>query len=720
MHLHRVARVAVVGLSAATWIPVASLGATATPATAASPAWSIVKSPSPAGSADGHLNGVTCTGTTNCFAVGQTQGAYTLAERWNGAKWSVVPTPEPQNFEGFNGELDGVGCTSATNCFAVGSNSTFIVIERWDGTRWALTKASAQGVLSGISCVGATTCHAVGAQGVDGFAMRWNGSFWATVTAAKPSGASSSALSGVKCTAVSNCVAVGSYVAGGITKTLVERWNGTSWSIVPSPNPAGATSSRFNSVACPLTTSCFAAGTRTVGSQTRTLIERWNGTAWSIIASPNPTGVPTLSSVGCSSASSCFAVGSVDSNTFIERWNGTAWTIIASPNPTGAQTNALHGVNCVSATECYAVGNADGRTMTQRWNGSAWSIQADPVGGSQSSLTGVACPSSTSCLAVGSYRPPGKNTSLALVERWNGTVWTIVATPTPAGSTAARLVDIDCLSATSCVAVGAATVNGQDQTLVERWNGTVWTIMTSPNVVAGSNVFADVDCTSATNCFAVGATIIKGQQQTLIERGNGTTWTIASGAVTGRLNGVSCASAADCMATGTGLGTTPSTALVEHWNGSSWTAVPGPSATQTDSVFIEAVAVSCTAANACTIVAHSENDFLVITAFAAHWNGSTWASASLPSPGVPFPSDVSCLSASDCTAVGNYFDFPLLRKTLVDHWDGSAWSTVPSPSPAFGRDNSLDGVTCTGATECTAVGSWISDAFQHTLVERSA
>jgi hypothetical protein len=48
------------------------------------------------------------------------------------------------------------------------------------------------------------------------------------------------------------------------------------------------------------------------------------------------------------------------------------------------------------------------------------------------------------------------------------------------------------------------------------------------------------------------------------------------------------------------------------------------------------------------------------------------------------------------------------------------WSTFPSPNPAFGRDNSLDGIACTRPTECVAVGSWISDAFQCTLVERYA
>jgi hypothetical protein len=710
---------AIVGICAAMVITGGGLAATATSA-AAAPAWSIVASPSPAGSANGDLRSVTCTASTNCFAVGQTQDWYTLIERWNGTEWSVVPSPEPDPvFGGINSALNSVGCTSPATCFAVGANVDTVLVERWNGTQWVLANAAPSGELLGISCVGPTTCHAVGDNGTAPIAMRWNGSSWSTVVIPKPSGAPNSTLAGVKCTTTTNCVAVGSYVTGGTTKTLVERWNGSAWSIVASPNPAGATVSRLQAVACPLTTACFATGTATVGGVQRTLVERGNGTAWSIVASPNPNGVPTLFSVGCAGAASCFAVGSVDSRTFVERWNGTAWAIVSSPNPGGAQVSALHGVNCVSATECHAVGTDDKRTLAQRWNGSAWTIEADPGGGSQSALTGVSCPTGTSCQSVGSYVPPGTNASRPLAERWNGTAWDVVATPIPAAATAARLLDIDCTSTTNCIAVGTATANGQDRTLVERWNGTVWSIMASPNVAGASNRFADVDCTSATSCFAVGTTISdSGGNTSLVERGNGTTWTIATGAVTGRLDGVSCVTGTDCFAVGSSL-SSPDVVnvLVRHWNGSSWTTVAGPVSPGTPD-FVEGTAVSCSATNACMLVATWENYSGAVTAFTGHWDGSAWSSGPLPAPDVAFPSDVSCLSASDCTAVGNFYDYPVNRDTLVDHWDGSTWSTVASPNPAGGRTNSIDGITCIAASNCVGVGSSISDGFQHTLVER--
>ena len=127
--------------------------------------------------------------------------------------------------------------------------------------------------------------------------------------------------------------------------------------------------------------------------------------------------------------------------------------------------------------------------------------------------------------------------------------------------------------------------------------------------------------------------------------------------------------------------------------------------------------MSCPAANDCFVVGNTEGDF-TRSAFAARGDGSTWSTVDLPSASFPVVSDVYCAGASDCTAVGSFYNFPIGFNTLVDHWDGTGWSTVSSPNPALGRTNSLASVTCTSATDCTAVGSTISDAYQRTLVER--
>ena len=66
-----------------------------------------------------------------------------------------------------------------------------------------------------------------------------------------------------------------------------------------------------------------------------------------------------LDDVSCVSAKSCTAAGATGNLTVIESWNGTAWSLVKSPNrPTQDQLNSneLDGVSCVTTTSCQTVG----------------------------------------------------------------------------------------------------------------------------------------------------------------------------------------------------------------------------------------------------------------------------------------------------------------------------------------------------------------------------
>jgi hypothetical protein len=146
-------------------------------------------------------------------------------------------------------------------------------------------------------------------------------------------------------------------------KTLVEHWNGTSWSIVASANPAGPAFAALSGVSCTSATDCTAVGFAldSSGFADRTLVEHWNGTSWSIVASPNPFGAASadLSAVSCTNAVNCYAVGfsgdETSTKTLVEHWDGSTWAIQATPNPSGSNDAELLGVSCPGAT-CYAVG----------------------------------------------------------------------------------------------------------------------------------------------------------------------------------------------------------------------------------------------------------------------------------------------------------------------------------------------------------------------------
>lgn len=77
-------------------------------------------------------------------------------------------------------------------------------------------------------------------------------------------------------------------------------------------------------------------------------------------APPVDRGTTALTSVSCSAASACTAVGyhqpSIGTGqTVAMRWNGTAWTTQATLRMTGYST-VLRGVSCVSTSFCMAVG----------------------------------------------------------------------------------------------------------------------------------------------------------------------------------------------------------------------------------------------------------------------------------------------------------------------------------------------------------------------------
>jgi hypothetical protein len=97
-------------------------------------------------------------------------------------------------------------------------------------------------------------------------------------------------------------------------------------------------------------------------NQSDTLIEFWDGTTWSVVPSPNASSINGFSGVSCVSTSSCTAVGDFNSGTvtqtLIETLNGTTWSVVASPDSSSSDSNGLDGVSCPLANSgtCTAVG----------------------------------------------------------------------------------------------------------------------------------------------------------------------------------------------------------------------------------------------------------------------------------------------------------------------------------------------------------------------------
>jgi len=320
--------------------------------------------------------------------------------------------------------------------------------------------------LFGVACLSPADCTAVGdytnGSGTQvTLAETWDGSTWAIQPTPNPARAASGGLAGISCLA-GDCTAVGSYTdASGTARTLAETWNGSTWAIQPTPSPAGATSSILNAVSCSSAADCTAVGEYTTGSTMLTLAEKWNGTTWAIQPTPNPPRNPDtqLDGVSCPSPRSarCFAIGyyrTSPTGRFVplaERWTGAGWLIVATHVPAGF----LAAISCRSIVFCTAVGSGATGPLADHWDGSTWSAQTMP-GPSQTFLSGVSCVSERACTAVGQYYDSAGD-QLALAEHYYRGTWRVQATASPAFHTV--LNSVACTSNTACVAVGYTLAN---------------------------------------------------------------------------------------------------------------------------------------------------------------------------------------------------------------------------------------------------------------------
>jgi len=650
------------------------------------PTWSVVPSPN-SQLPTGVLSGVSCAASNACTAVGFypfTLNGYndpaTLAESWNGTTWSVVPTPNPAQSN--SSSLSSVSCTTADACIAVG---------------WYKDKFAVDATLAEV----------------------WNGNSWSILPMALPlpSPTGTSSFSSISCTASNACIAVGLYATSENvpTETLAESWNGTSWSVQSTPNPSGSTNSHFNAISCVAADACTADGTWQNSSGVNgTLLETWNGASWSLVSTPNPSDLyaAQFTGVSCTASDACTAVGYYENTSFVsetlaERWDGVSWTIQFTPNPTGSLGSFLSNVACAGANGCNAIGSystsTPSLTFAEHWNGTTWVVQSAsvPTGSQDGVLYTLSCPTANLCVAVGDYQdPPG--VTLTLAEAWNSSSWSVQSTPNPGEPLVNMLSGISCKSSTLCVAVGSYVSSGYNATLAEAWNGKRWSIQPMPEVdrPAGGQLVA-VSCTAWNFCMAIGYG--DSETVTLAEFWNGKRWLVRSvpspvGEEGSQLNGVACTSWKFCTAVGYSwnVGSNVHVPLAEHWNGRKWSIQPTPNPTGSQNGYL--YGVSCTAPNVCTAVGYYYRVSQPDVGLAERWNGTHWTIQTIPTSQLfgTVLTGVSCSASNACTSVGSF--------GTAEQWNGKSWSFQNTLKPKGVQEIELSTVSCTAWNACTAVG----------------
>jgi hypothetical protein len=654
---------------------------------------------------ENELAGVSCPTVSFCVAVGtpevQNQTGPPLMERWNGKVWSIMAAPVTAGAK----LLSGITCASPHDCLAVGSTEVVqcpsvsatatgssYVSYAWDGHVWQeLTTPDKDTCGTGaepgytdqlraVSCGATDFCVAVGyaqptgnSQGTPS-AELWDGHAWTPSLA--PALGTIGGFQGVSCVGSNYCMASGASPFNAPTTDISVVYTDGNWNAVPGYATPADGSTVATDVDCLSTKSCVETGNDTLGGDASITpwVRSWNGSSWSTTNGSSQEGDSLLSSLSCTSASRCLAVGEAESGAvdptgdFSLSYDGRHLRPLQAPAPPTVFDNRFAAVDCATASVCMAVGSftaagLDAPDVDRIHDGVSNPTRIGIVTGTGDNvrLLAVSCENKANCVGVGTDRDGVNTQGVVAIDQSNR--WDGVVLPDP-GTT---LRGVTCASRIHCVIVGQQ-LNGMAQPqarIVDFSEATGLSAVTTPKPGGPDSSLAAISCANVNHCVAVGyRRPSAGHNRTLIESWNGHHWSVARSAnVSGasdELLGVSCSSTGRCVAVGTVTKHSVVTPLVEAPHRGVWKIVPG-----------------------------------------IHRLKSGELNA------------VSCVTAG-CTAVGSR-PVGSNGRTLIAGVSSSSWSAVASPNRGSDGDT-LDGVSCVGR-HCTAVGSYLKGHHVQTLLE---
>ena len=516
------------------------------------------------------LYAVTAVGPNDVWAVGEYTSTIsrTVALHWNGSTWAQVATPTGDGYS----HLYGVTALASNDVWAVGDDGNSTLTLHWNGSQWSRVSSPNLGFSTTLRAVSGApdgTVWAVGDSGPDSLTLRWNGSQWQVVPSPSP-GMSFLDLNGVTSLSASDAWIAGVYDVNGNWKTLTMHWDGASWTVRQSPSPdptlnrldgiaasgpdvwavghGGATGSMalhlqegsweravttnegtgensLNGISGRVNSDIWAVGE----AQQQSLTMHWDGSAWSVVPSPNLDYGVRLEDVVDIARNDVWAVGwsgsagSFDDRNVAMHWDGQSWTIVPTPQPGGDQIDRLFAVDAAGPNDVWAVGLyspnpvAEDHSLILHWNGSSWSVVqhgCDTYGG----LLGVTVLSATNVWAVGDSE----------TCHYDGTAWTEVPSPQPRleyNEIAYPLEDVSGVAWNDVWAVGARVIDTpftvEWQAITEHWNGSQWSI----DYAVPAQVLYGVEALAPNNVWAVGTDSFG----PIILRYDGTRWsTIAT------------------------------------------------------------------------------------------------------------------------------------------------------------------------------------------------
>ena len=371
---------------------------------------------------------------------------------------------------------------------------------------------------------------------------------------------------------------------------------------------------------------------------------------------PPPFNFPT-------SSDTISAQGAGKQGSRVTLTGATGWTVVPSANLSSLD-NVLASVSAASATDAWAVGTylpgGSGvlATLAEHFDGTRWTAFPLPnVGAQVNTLLGVSMPLPGKAWAVGFF-VNGKFQQQTLIEHFDGAVWSVVPSPSP-GALQNILYGVAAISDSDVWAVGAEEdANGLWHALAEHWDGSSWSVVNAVDAGANGNQFYAVKALASNNVYAAG-------QQA-----------------------------------GVGF---PNQALVEHWNGKTWSVVNSPADPSATALPLGLTAT----ATSVTFVGQQETDTSPYTTYVAAGAQNSFSIQSTPNSGTGENDLFAATTAADGstwavgwdidTATGNHD--PLVLQGI-----NGVWSLIPSPSLGTGTDTGFAGISAIPGGGLWAVG----------------
>jgi hypothetical protein len=657
--------------------------------------------------------------------------------------WTQTVLPAPIAEATDLAAAPALSCQSTTSCEAIVNSAITVrstpLFEAWNGASWsAQTLATPSGVLlpsdTSLSCVSSVHCVVLG-SGVNEqsgkeplFVDTLSNGSWTTTVLPMDTSDFDVAPGAVSCVDATHCVVTGASTnSNGTTSSLVVyTLSGATWVESTVAGPSSVTDPLLTQLQCFAGAQCVATG---YGFDQATqwpipIVARGNGTSWSVteLSNADDFGLSSLSSLSCSSATSCLAVGSLQDfeghpHPLTATLVNNTWTLTMLGNPTGTEDGQLQSLSCGAAGSCEAVGwstvthSGSSDLLTETLTQGQWSAAAtSPVFPSAAGAfvdAAIGCVTSE-CLVLGSFTPAGAGDLLGGPASMFAGVdvagsLSSVAAPTLPSIPDSYLRSVSCASATTCVSVGYGNpFENSVATIVENENDGQWTSTVLPSPPGLAADLTSVSCASTSSCVAVGSAVgvSTGTLEPFTDIDTNGVWSVGPVVPTkefGFLDSVSCVSVTHCVAVG-GDGTG---VIAATWNGATWSTAL---VAATSGVGLEAQTdVSCVSATFCESFSDSSANGKT---FADELSGSTWTKQAIPA--VPPKTDLglgdmSCASTGHCVTVGS--DGP---NAVVYRLTGSSWKLTVVPALANSAEDEFIGVSCASTSRCAIDGVYIN------------